>query len=371
MEVAQAENAPYESPRPLQASDLPEGFGTTWRLVPTGTRWSFLEVLRSRTLLIMLAGLIMIGVRYLTVVGIQGIMDNVGDIAYGLSNLAFEDEYRVAIQSFAVIMVFVPLCLAWGMPFAFVLWLVYNWRERRCEPIPHTREVHAYDAQFRWNVLFSSMLGVISFIALLLVVFFLNDLLVAALNGLGLFPRGYRNSDATALIGSYVTLMIAEIPSRRFGTSGDANGLVVERLAGGGYDAQLPERLRSPEGRALVARLLGVGAASTVRGAVLLTRILDVHAAAQDVSEVLGSLLEVLASIVTVGAFARVAGASEEAEAACSENAARGVAFGEPGFVWPQADPSDLKRRNRRTLAFAGLLFAINIILQLLVSLAG
>ena len=143
MEVAQAENAPYESPRPLQASDLPEGFGTTWRLVPAGTRWSFLEVLRSRTLLIMLAGLVMIGVRYLTVVGIQGIMDNVGDIAYGLSNLAFEDEYRVAIQSFAVIMVFVPLCLAWGMPFAFVLWLVYNWRERRCEPLPHKREVHA------------------------------------------------------------------------------------------------------------------------------------------------------------------------------------------------------------------------------------
>lgn len=55
MDIAQAENAPYQSPGPLRSSGLPEGYGATWRHMPMGTRRSFFEVLRSRVLLVTLA----------------------------------------------------------------------------------------------------------------------------------------------------------------------------------------------------------------------------------------------------------------------------------------------------------------------------
>ena len=350
---------------PLSARDLPEGFGATWRLVPTGVRWTFLEVLRSRCLLIIFMALLASMPLILFIFGNSagGAQELVGSFLSWLSSLVFEDEYELAQITTIVILFLAPLILVHGLPCVFVLKLVYNRRERRATPIPRAQEVHAYDARFKWNVVFAGIVGVLCFILLDLVVFLLYCLLLMVLECLGVLPDGYWGSDTTRLLLSYVALMLAELPNRRLAGRGSSNALQVERLALCGYDAWLPESLRTPEGRALVARLMGVGAANTVRGAVLLTRVLDARAAVKDVSDVLGELLDAFVTIVTFGAFGLVTNAAEDVMSACAENAARGVAFGEAGFTWPQSEPGELRRRNLRTIAVAaGMLLCIALV---------
>ena len=372
MDEAQVETPNHDS-RPLQASDLPEGFGATGRLVPTGVRWTYLEVLRSRCLLIFLmsVGMTVLTMFLLLSHGGTSVSGLIVSIVTHFVDFAFWDQYEYAQVVLFLVATFAPAILVLGLICAFVLKLVYNWRERRTTPIPRAREVHAYDARFKWNVVFAAIVGVLCFVALDFGVFVLYSVALFVLKSLGVLAQDYVISDTTRLLVSYVALMLAELPNRRLAGSGAQNALLVERLAQGAYDAWLPERLRAPEGRVLVARLLGVGAANTVRGASMLARVLDVFVAVGDVSDVMGELVEALASAVTVGAFAQVLKAAEDAEDAYAENAARGIGFGEPGFVWPQTDPSDVRRRNRRTLVFAGALFVLTVALELLVSLAG
>lgn len=374
MDEARVGNMPYQDQRPLQASDLPEGYGATGRLVPTGVRWTFIEVLRSRYLLILLMALcisvLMLFVLTLLLYGGKGISGLIVYILSHLVDIVFLAEYESAQIALIYIVLFAPLVLLFGLPCAFVLKLVYNRRERRTVPIPRAQEVHAYDARFKWNAVFAAIAGILCFIILDMGVFLLYCIALMVLEELGVLAEGYWGSDTTRLLLSYVALMLAELPSRQLAGLGAQNALLVERLAFGAYDAWLPWRLRTPEGRALVSSLLGAGTAHTVRGAVLLTRVLDVCAAVRDVSEVMGGLFEALISVVTVGAFAQVVGAAEDARAACAENAARDISFGEPGFIWPQSDTSDSRRRNRRTIVFASALFVMTVVLQLLVCLA-
>ena len=347
---------------PLSARDLPEDFGATWHLVPTGVRWTFFEVLRSRCLLIILMAFLASMPLILFVFGNSAgsAQELIGSFLSWLSTLIFEEEYVLAQITTIVITFLAPLILVHGLPCVFVLKLVYNRRERRAVPIPRAQEVHAYDARFKWNVVFAAIVGVLCFILLDLGVFFLYCLLLAVLESVGILPDGYWGSDTTRILLSYVALILAELPNRWLAGRGDSNALQVERLALGGYDAWLPESLRAPEGRALVARLMGEGAANTVRGAVLLTRVLSARAVVKDVSDVIGELLDAFLTIVTFGAFALVIDAEEDVTSACAENAARGVAFGEAGFTWPQPEPGELRRRNLRTVAVAaGLLLCI------------
>lgn len=359
------ENKAAESkgaPPPLSARDLPEGFGATWRLVPTGVRWTFFEVLRSRCLLIILmAFFISIPlILFIFSSSAGSVSELIGSFLSWLISLAFEDEYSLAQIMTIVILFLSPMILLHSVPCVLLLKLVYNRRERSTAPIPRAKEVHAYDARFKWNVFFAAIVGVLCFILLDLAVFFLYCLLLVVFESLGILPDGYWGSDTTRILLSYVALMLTELPNRWLAGRGNSNALQVERLALGGYDAWLPERLCTPEGRALVARLMGVGAANTVQGAVLLTRVLDVRAAAKDVSDVLGGLFDVFLTIVTFGGFGLVTDAAEDVSSVCAENAARGVAFGEEGFLWPQPDPGELRRRNLRTIAFAaGLLLCI------------
>ena len=347
---------------PLSAQDLPEGFGATWRLVPTGVRWTFFEVLRSRCLLIILMAFLVSIPLILFIFSSQAgsVWELIGSFLGWFASLAFEDEYALAQITGIVILFLSPMILLHGVPCVLVLKLVYNRRECRTEPIPRAKEVHAYDARFKWNVFFASIVGILCFMLLDLAVVSIYCLLLVVFECLGILPDGSSVSDTTRILLSYVALMLTELPNRWLAGRGDSNALQIERLALGGYDAWLPERLCTPEGRALVARLMGVGAANTVQGAVLLTRVLDVCAAAKDVSDVLGELLDVFLTIVTFGGFGLVTNAAEDVSSVCAENAARGVAFGEEGFLWPQPDPGELRRRSLRTIAFAaGLLLCI------------
>lgn len=255
---------------------------------------------------------------------------------------------------------------------ALVIMLVYNAREAKLrEPPSRAAEVHAYDVRFRWNIVLATILGIVCFIVLYLAVCLTFDASCYLLARLGLLPATYQVPEDVRLYLSFVALMLSELPNRRLTGTGSANALIAEGLAAGGYDPWLPEKLRDPQGRALVARLLGVGAAETVKGAVLLTRLLDLRSALEETSEVLSGLLDAFVTLFTFGAFSRVVTAAEEASDACTEQAAQGVTFGDEAFAWPQEDLSERGKRNWRTLLAAAALFALIVAAQPVLVFAG
>ena len=357
---------------PLRGSDLPEGFHATGRLVPTGVRWTFFEILRGRTLLVLLAAAGLFALLALPVLlqDAAGPAAAIGALLKGISEYATGDSYRFAFLVAPAVNVFLPIIAVLGIPCALVIRAVYNRREEKAAPVPRAGEVHAYDTRFTWNVLYAALLGSLVFVVLFLVIMQLFLWALALLYQIGLIPLEAGPSDTAMLLLTFVALALTEIPNRWLAGPGDANDLVAEKLAAGGYDAWLLERLRDPEGRALIARLLGAGAADTVRGAVLLARGLELRERIADSSEVLGDLLDAFATILTFGSFGLVAGAAEDARAACAENAARGVRFGDPAFAWPQPAPGELGRKNLRTALLAGLLFLLIVIAQPLVMAA-
>lgn len=89
------------SARPLSWHDLPQGFGASWRLTPTGVRWRYLEVLRGRYLEVFLAGTMFLLANFivgsLIRMGVSGTLGTFAELLDWSSGLAFGDEYELAI----------------------------------------------------------------------------------------------------------------------------------------------------------------------------------------------------------------------------------------------------------------------------------
>ena len=234
-----------------------------------GIRWTYREIVRGKNWLTLIICMVIVGIIMTALVIGTGSAKEYGDpTAVTVADSLFDTKAQDLGQILGIVFVMsIPLLAVLFPAVSIVLKIIYSLRDRNLPRTPENLEAHEREAAPAWMWPLSIIIGAVDFTA----AYAIFDVIIVVF-----FTQGTEVPTFLSTIIVMACLVLAERRIRHVSRGMAAylpgNHLLIEEVARGDRDAELPESLRTPFGRAKVARVLSLGVISTLPWAVRLVK---------------------------------------------------------------------------------------------------
>ena|GEM_PF-4577520 len=321
-------------------------------------RWTLGGVYRGKTgwvfgiatgiVAILIVALFAINAKYAT------ISVSLADILNALHSGNHAQDFAINIVPFIVLCALPVLILS--LPVALVVKAVLDSRAEKTEATAETVGRHRREMEFSWSIAFSILLGLFDFCA----VYYVCMSAIALVAPNWTIPVFLDSSFVLA------ALVVAELRIRRVNNvmlaSKEDLAPLLDDVRAGRYDAEIPESLRNPLGVTRIVKMLDIGAARTVKGAVRYIKMYAIRDRLMHMSAFLCTAVQAFVVTVTFGYFTKIVIAVNDAT--------RDMAVGAP-TTKPHATP--VRKHPASVLSFemAAIILSVAFVVSALVISVG
>ena len=272
--------------------------------VPLGIKWTFRDVLRSKSHVALSACFVAVAILTLICLA-MGVFAGefsvrMSDVVQGSMSLKADQVGEI----FGVLLViFLPVIVITYFGAVLILKIAYCQRDRAVPRTPENLKAHRVEAGGSWRWQFSMLFGAIDFMAM-----------YAIFDGVRWLLRTYFShefSAATLTVATVVMLVIAERRVRYISEGMAAylkgNGVAIAQTLAGQRDSELPQKLRNDMGRSSVALVLSLGVVGSVKWAARLVCGVGLRSRVKLFSGFLCSFIHGILTAVTFGIASTVA----------------------------------------------------------------
>ena len=289
--------------------------------VSRGIVWSYRDAVRGKNWLSLIICMAIIAVAFV-VIGLVSLgLDQNEAQASGVevATSIVDDLFTIKAQDFGqalgiVFVVGMPALVILFPIVSFILKIAYTVRDRSVLRTPENLAAHEREASFAWMWPLSIIAGAVDFTA----AFAIYDIACTLLEPKGIVPPAF----LTTLV-VVVCLVWAERCIRRLSRGMAAylpgNHTLIQEVACGQRDAELPEGMRNPLGRAKVARALSLGVVNTLPWAVRLVKGIALRTRVKLFSGFLNSAIHGILTAFSFGIASTVANEVGAVNAAFAE----------------------------------------------------
>ncbi len=307
--IQQPEPAPRQQPSVPQQASFPPAAPAAAAYTKRDLRWTLKQTLFGKLPYVLIVDAALAAI--LTVVralaksgdasGALNLFGGAAEAGIGMVSGGIEHALSsVAIGlSFPILLMMVLL-----VPSAVLVMAFLNARGHKEAPTREAVEAHREEARFSWRLIYGLILGFFDAYAISSAT--MTIAFVVGGRSFNNFMLGHLNTFSLFFTGSMIVgLGVAELRMRRlsrmFRSRDDKNERIINGLLSGALISEVPEGFADELGIAKIVRLLDMGAAYSIKGAVRLIKLVDLKSKALGINSFIGSWISAIVNTCMIG----------------------------------------------------------------------